>query len=64
MSSKIKTVSLSFLQERSLQQQNVELETVDDEDDEEIIIQALPTILQERLFDHQRSGVNWLHRKV
>ena len=60
---KIKTVSLSFIQEHNQQQlAETEINTTDEEDNDEII-QALPLVLQERLFEHQRAGVNWLHRK-
>lgn len=58
--SHIKRVSLSFVQEQD--QQVEEWESTDEVDDDEII-QALPSVLQERLFEHQRAGVNWLHRK-
>lgn len=61
---KVKIISLSFIQERN---QQLLAEAVDphadDEAEDDDFISTLPPVLQERLFDHQRTGVSWMYRK-
>jgi SNF2 family DNA or RNA helicase len=67
---KIKTVRLSFIQDKIRQKNSgAEDENKDEDEDEEgngddeEFLQTLPEVLQQRLFDHQRKGVSWLYQK-
>ena len=59
---KIKTVSLDFLKGRSNQLQEAAEDNEQSLEECQEIIDSLPSELQERLFEHQRTGVSWLYR--
>ena len=61
-----KTVSLSFIQEKNaekVRKLDNEIEELDESDWDDTILEALPEVLRERLFEHQKMGVNWLYTK-